>query len=353
MLWTLIKNNLKLMLRSKWILGIMILGPVLTIAALSSAFHNMMETNETVGSFQAGYLIENGCKYSDAMEAMLAASNESKIKWTKYVGEEAEIDPKSKIEEESENVFVVLNDETYTVYAKAKESSEAKMVEYMMSQLFHGANKAAKITTQPIQFVKIPTAINYYGKIEIVYFLWCSMILLASVIASERKNRIGQRLKLSSASNLTLYLAKLIPCFLAVVIVNLAGMLICTIMFEIQWGCMPQTILMLLLGAAAVSTIAVVFFHLITNSAVAVIIEFVVIWLLGFLGGSFETYMYSTIPERIKRLSPIYYMNRVLVEFETNGASSYITDTILVLSGIILIGVILGCIIIKRRLEEE
>lgn len=54
----LIKNNLKLILRNKWIIAVMIFGPVLTVAILSSAFRDLMKSYEGVDRFEIGYKME-------------------------------------------------------------------------------------------------------------------------------------------------------------------------------------------------------------------------------------------------------------------------------------------------------
>lgn len=353
MLWTLIKNNLKLMLRSKWIIAIVVLGPIVTIAALSSAFHNILTTRTSVETFKVGYQAAEECRYTYAMEAMQKKSIDSGVELLNFSGVDTDMDPQSQINDGNVQVFVTLNDETYTIYSREEDEAQAKIVEFMMYQMFHGGDPIAEIPTHSAKFIQIPSAINYYGKIEIVYFMWCSMILLSAVTTSERKNRIGQRLRLAPASSFSLYLAQLIPSFLAIVVVNAAAMVLSTIIFDIEWGCIAATGGMLLLGAAAASTIAVLVFHLIKNTAAAVVFEFVMIWVFGFLGGSFETYMFSTFSEGIKRLSPIYYLNRVLVEFQTEGGSDYVVSAVLVYAAIIGAGMVLGTMVMKRRLGEQ
>jgi len=262
MLWTLIKNNLKMMLRCKWRLGIVVIGPILVIAALSSAFHNMLETNEALDCFKIGYLITEDCRYTYIMETVQQAEKDSEIEWISYGGSKGAVDSKNEIEDGTVAVFVVLDNTSYSVYADEEHDIQAKLVEYTMYQLFHGQNCGIEFPAVSTKFTKTPTAINYYGKIEIVYFLWCSMILLSTVVNSERKDRISQRFKVAPVSNITLYFAKLIPCFLAIVAANGAAFVIATTIFDIKWRCLFQTILILLLAAGAVSTSAVVFFHL-------------------------------------------------------------------------------------------
>lgn len=50
----LIKNNFKLMLRNKWTLAVMVLGPIMVIAILSSAFGDLLKSYEGVDEFKTG-----------------------------------------------------------------------------------------------------------------------------------------------------------------------------------------------------------------------------------------------------------------------------------------------------------
>lgn len=53
----LIKNNFKLMFRNTWSVAVMLLGPILVIAVLSSAFSELMKSYEGVDEFTVGYRI--------------------------------------------------------------------------------------------------------------------------------------------------------------------------------------------------------------------------------------------------------------------------------------------------------
>lgn len=73
----LIKNNFKLMFRNTWSVAVMLLGPILVIAVLSSAFSELMKSYEGVDEFTVGYRIQE--------------ADNSIIEATKIAGEEAGI----------------------------------------------------------------------------------------------------------------------------------------------------------------------------------------------------------------------------------------------------------------------
>ena len=65
------------------------------------------------------------------------------------------------------------------------------------------------------------------------------------------------------------------------------------------------------------------------NLVITIIILFTLVWIMGFLGGSFETYMFSSTPETLKHLSPLYHGNRALVELSCMGESDYVGSSLL------------------------
>ena len=82
-----------------------------------------------------------------------------------------------------------------------------------------------------------------------------------------------------------------------------------------------------------------------------VFLLFMTLWFAGFVGGTFETYMYSVVPETIKRLSPLYYVNRTLVETSVNGSSSMLGSCIGVLLGMTAVCIPLGILITSCKKE--
>ena len=87
------------------------------------------------------------------------------------------------------------------------------------------------------------------------------------------------------------------------------------------------------------------------NMIITVILTFSLVWIAGFFGGSFETYMFAAHSQSVKLLSPIYHANRALVELSCIGKSDYISSSILYDIAIILvcsfIGICAGAI--RRR----
>ena len=87
-------------------------------------------------------------------------------------------------------------------------------------------------------------------------------------------------------------------------------------------------------------------FELTQSMVAATFIAFAVVWTMGFIGGSFETYMLSSHPEALKNLMPIYHENRALVELSGMGHSDYVLSSLLysflLFAGCSLASIILG-----------
>ena len=107
----------------------------------------------------------------------------------------------------------------------------------------------------------------------------------------------------------------------------------------------------LLLAAFAFTAYGMVFFQLFDNLAVAIGLLFMTLWFGGFVGGTFETYMYTAFPESIKRVSPLYYVNRTLVETSVNGSSSMLGSCIIVLLVMTVVCISLGVFITAHKKE--
>ena len=178
---------------------------------------------------------------------------------------------------------------------------------------------------------------DYYGIIYIVYFGGCAIVCAAGLYAQEKKNRINERLKVSNLSSVQIYLSKLIPIASVVFIGIGAAAILMAILLGVHWGNIALSAVILLLSVLAATAFEMMIYE-ITNSMIAtIILSFGIVWIMGFIGGSFETYMFSAFPESLKNMSPIYHVNRALVELSSMGKSDYISSAILYTSIITIV----------------
>ena len=347
----LIKNNFKLMFRSTWSIVLMLLGPIMVIAVLSSAFSALMKSYEGVDEFSVGYRVQN------VEEAMIEA--------TKLAGEEAGIlfyeYPEGEIEDIMANNelagFVNITKEEYTVYTSEDYEVEGITLEYFMSKVMsEGINQALSVQNksklelpvEQLEYMPAIDSVDYYGIVYIIYFCWCGIVCAVGVLNNEKKYGIGRRFQVSNLSETQNFLGKFIPVVLTVA--GGMGIAIGTtvVLYGIHWGrplvSMGIVLLMIVAGVA----FALMLYYITENIVITIILQFTIVWILGFLGGSFETYMFSATPELLKKLSPIYHTNRALVELSCMGESTYITSAIIYSLAITvicsMIAIFAGCI---------
>lgn len=347
----LIKNNLKLMLRNKWVLVTMLLGPLLVITMLSSAFGDMMASYEAVEEYAVGYRLEQDSIFAEHMDELIKAGDEAGIEFLLYPdGEPADLMEKNDLAG-----FLVLGTERYTVYESTDYEVQGVGLEYFMGQVERRMGRQAlnamypveavsdiALPIQEIAFMPAVDAEDYYGIIEVVYFLWCGIVSAAGILNSEKKFGIDRRFRMTAVSETGLYLSKWFPAVLITVCETSVTMLLAATLFGVHWGNLPLTALVLLLAVMAACALGLFLYAVCRNLAVVVGLLFTIVWFMGFFGGSFETYMYSSLPESLKQISPIYHINRALVEYSCMGKSDYTVSCILYMAGITVVCTLLA-----------
>lgn len=347
MIFYIIKNNLKLMLRSRWILIIMILGPILTIAILSSAFEDLLKSYEGTDEFTVGYSIEDNSVFEAGLSQIEEAANKLSITMKEY----PDGTPEKLMEQNSLAGFVELNEKDYVVYTSKNYMTEGITLEYFMSQVMKNIKSGMletmvpgisdsedfEIPVEEIEYMPAVNAKDYYGIVYIVYFIWCGIVCLASIFASEKKNGIDKKYQISGISNTRLFAAKWIPAVITIALEITVTIVVSTLLFGINWGNLPMTVLILFLTVLASASFSLMLYYLIQNIAVTIIAVFSIVWFLAFFGGCFETYMFSSCPEFLKELSPIYYVNRTIVEYSCMGKSEFLGICVIYLAVIIVV----------------
>lgn len=331
----LIKNNFKLMFRNTWSVVVMLLGPILVIAALSSAFSELMKSYEGVDDFTVGYRVEAGGKDNVDFTSFKLAGEKNGILFYEYP--QGEI--KDVMEKNELAGFVEFSKDTYIVYKSADYEVEGITLEYFMNKVINeSVNASLQVQAKddivlPMEKLEFMPAVNskdYYGIIYIVYFCWCGMICATGVLSNEKKYGIVRRFQVSNLSETQNYLGKLIPITLTVT----AGMAVATgitiLIYDIHWGNPILSGLIVFMMVLAGSAFGMMLYNISDNLAITIIMLFTIVWFMGFFGGSFETYMFSNMPDMVKHLSPIYHGNRALVELSCMGKSNYVVSAVLI-----------------------
>ena len=213
----LIKNNFKLMFRNTWSVVFMLLGPILVIAVLSSAFSELMKSYESVDEFAVGYRVQDENK--TLLEGVTAAGAEAGILFYEY----PEGDIKDVMTKNELAGFVELAEGEYTVYTSADHEVEGITLEYFMNKVMNaGISVSLQLQGQPeielpvkqLDYMPAIDSVDYYGIIYIVYFGWCGLICATGVLSCEKKYGIERRFQVSAISEAKNYLGKMIPTVL-------------------------------------------------------------------------------------------------------------------------------------------
>ncbi len=342
----LVKNNFKLMMRSATNILLYIVTPIILVAMLSSAFGDMMEKYESGDSVKAGYRLEAAAG-SEIIDYIKPVAEEENINLYEY----SDGDIEKLIREEELAGFVVFEEDGgYTIYENDAEKYGAKALEYMITTFLTrsaaeimtaaggvGESGEVELVLEKASFMEPIDAVDYYGIIEVVYFGWCAIVCGAGIFTAEKKYHIGKKLEVSGLSGVKLYLAKFIPMVLVVSVSSIISALITILVFGVHWGAPLLSFLIVVLSAAASTAFGLMVYSITQNTVVTIIGVFAVVWFMGFWGGSFETYMFSSHPQILKDISPIYHVNRALVELSCMGHSDYVVSSIVFTLGIMVI----------------
>lgn len=371
MLFVLIKNNLKLMLRDKLSMLFLVAMPIVLIAVLSSAFKEQLNTSYKMESFTIGYSVESGSSIADSISRFIKEFKENGINLTQMTKEEAQ----EKIKEDQLAAFLEISDSKYTIYKKEGFNVEALIFENSMGTAMYYydgtktlinyiketgtydsmlsedfSDNGSFVRLEKLEVDPMPSSTVYYGIVQIVYIIWIGIISVSMIVNNERKYGLDKRIGLSKASSLTLFVGKLIPAVLAVAVETGIAAVVSTILMDINWGDSPLLSAgILFLEIIAVAALGITVSLLIKSQALSNVIMFISGFLLGFVGGSFQTYMLNFVSDNLAKLSPLYYINRTLVEFSTKGYSDYVGNCIVFLLAIALISTILGVLITAKE----
>ena len=345
----LIKNNLKLMFRCKPLV-LFVIGLVIVTGMLSAVFKDFMINEYEIEGCTAGYSFTTGCAYEPIKPIFESVCEENDIETANFVHGSAE----NAVESGRADVFVEFTDDGYTVYSDSDHETQASIMKMLVSSIISGASGEQAgdyVTEYEIDVLPMPDSEQYYTIAYTVYFTWIAMIVLAIVTSSERKNKISARFRTTPASSLSIYMSRFVPSAVMITLLIGAGVVLCTLVYGIEWMEIPTTALILFLGCVAAAAVATVLFSLIKNVIVAIAVGFCITMFCGFFGGSFCAYMYATFAYGIRDFSPIYYMTRSIVELNTSGSSEFTIPAILVLCGMSIVCIPLGMLAVKTGKE--
>lgn len=366
----LIKNNIKIMLRNPVNILLFVLCPIVVAAVLISAFSSLLESYECADNYDVGYTITEGSTYENCIDPIKEIGEKNGVKFIEYSAADITREKNSTDENEGNDTpyksiiennnlcgFVEIDNDSYKVYKTEERKSEGAKLEYLVSTFFNNMSLMSAIgqnasdaegKTTPAKDAQINKSIedielaienpghapaidstDYYGIIFIAYISWCAIVGGAGLFTNEKKNCIIERLQVSNLSTTQIYLARLIPIAAVVILGTLIAVVISIFVLGVHWGNIALSALIVSLMVLAATAFEMMIYE-ITNSMLAtIIISFAIVWIMGFIGGTFETYMFSTTPETVKLVSPLYHENRALTELSSMGHSDFVFSAII------------------------
>jgi ABC-2 type transport system permease protein len=373
MLLTLVKNNFKLLLRNKIMVGMFTIFPILLITILSSAFSLDLKNDYVLESFEVGYSIEKGTEIEPYFMVFKDQIKEIPVTFIEMTKDEA----LSALEDKKITCYVELNDQKYTLYKNQGLDINTIIVETTLDSglyLYDGIKELQSLTpdgslvsdsTQPSkdttefldEFINIskldadpiPEAQDYYGIVQLVYIIWFGIASCITFADTERKSGVVYRIALSKANASILFLGRFIPTVFSLCFQVGIALITSTILLKINWGPYPLLSFgILLLEIIAISAFGTTISFIIKNVSLINIGTYVASFIFGMLGGCFQTYMYN-VDESLAKWSPLYYINRTLVELSTKGYSAYLNKSIILLMSVIGLSLIIGVIYSRVR----
>lgn len=315
----------------------MILGPVLVIAILSSAFSELMKSYEGVDAFAVGYRVEKDSWISDYMESVKDMGEEIGITFYEY----PEGEPEDVMAGNNLAGFMEFTKDEYILYQDAAYEQEGMILEYFLSRVISegfdvslqmmnpSAEIEVKLPVKELDFMPAVNAGDYYGIIYIVYFCWCGIICATGVLGNEKKYGIGRKFLVSDLSEMQIYISKFMPVTMTVALGMGIVTAVTVLLYDIHWGNPFLSVVIVFMMILAGNALGMMIYNISQNMAITIIVLFTAVWFMGFFGGSFETYMFSGMPDIAKQLSPIYHGNRALVELSCMGRSDYVSSAII------------------------
>ena len=126
---------------------------------------------------------------------------------------------------------------------------------------------------------------------------------------------------------------------------------ISSLMLDVHWGNIFLSSLVVAFSIMAATAFGIMLYTITDSMVLTIILTFSIVWIWGFFGGSFETYMFSSLPESLKKISPIYHENRALIELLVQGKSDYLLSA-MIFSAAIVIGCSAASIFVSNIKRE-
>ena len=350
-MWILIKNNIRLLLRDRVNLTLLCLLPFFMMGILGVAFPYITGEALKVGNFEIGYSASNAPQWFANFKEEAQALNIQCIDLTKEKGIE-------RVNEGKSAGFIGFQGEDYTLYRSHQMTFNQLIIEELLEQYKGSAieegDYSQKVATIKLQKSLIPSSKDYYGIVETVLAIWLSMYLPICLENKERKNAIYKRINPKNLGTLELLGARWLSTLVCTLLEVGFIILVEACFFQIQWGQRwPLSMGLLFLGILAANSLGTLLSVLIRTSLISYVVVYISTWFYGFLGGNCQSYMVKLLPEKVMSYSPLYFMNRTLVELSYKGSSRYFGKTLFIFISLAIVSCFISFIAMNDQLNRE
>ncbi|HEX2938221.1 MAG TPA: ABC transporter permease [Ruminiclostridium sp.] len=370
MVWLFIKSDVKRYFRDKGNIVMAILCPVIFTFILSNAFGSFMNNKFEISPFSIGYTISDKNPLKNNLNELKKELKKEKI----TLVETSKSAALKEIGNDKLSGFVEFTDDGYKFYKNDSRSIDTGIFESVLQSISYetgtytelykvfaqlkinpsarqGSQSKTLLTVKKLDTIPQPSALTYYGIVMIINILCFTALSSPTLINNDRKLKINQRIALTSINPFAVFTGRVISALTSGVLQISIGISASVLLLRVNFGPkVPLVIGVMLLFSFAVSSFGVMLGYLIKNMAVTRIIVFAGSFFLNFFGGSYVQYIYQSGDTlELMKKTPLYYINRCLVELATQGSSSVLPTALVIIFSTIIGSVLIGAFVYSRR----
>lgn len=367
MFWTFLKSDLKRELRDKVGLIMIIVFPIILIFILSNAFGSLMNSKFVLSPFSVGYSMSQNSTLGGSMSEIQKSLKDVKISLVKT-------DKSSALKQISDNKlagYVEFTDAGYKFYSNDNMSIDSDIFQSVLQSISYSTGtytemykilaqyktSAPQPTTRSLFTIKkleaepFPSALTYYGIVMLINILCFSAVGTSNMIHDDRQLNISQRIALTKVNPFTVFFGRVVSSTLSNIL-QISAAIICSVLFlKVNYGSSyPLVIGLVLLFSITANSVGIMLGYLLKNISVTRSIIYALSFFLNFLGGSFMQYFHASgsFLSLIQK-TPIYYINRSLVEIATRGSSDVLPTALVIMVSTIAVSLLIGGFAFSRR----
>lgn len=346
------------------------LFPIFLMTMIGAVMTNTFKTETTIKKLTVYYVDNGSNKSRDVFNAVKENKGNLDMEF-KHIDSVEEGKDKVRI---NESGFIHLDGDKIKIYTNDKNPVHTGM----LNGIFNGVNnrmnavlemfkvnpKVAQeilikeneikdIKTEAVPKINTPSSYDYYGVAELnLIILYLAMFPLADM-ASEKRNNLKARIKLSGLSNFKYYIGTLIGYTGLAMVITLPGYLYSILALKVNWGnnYLIPYLYILLFAIMTISFGLALGVMLNDDQKATIVLNSIVFPVICFLGGS-----YINLPDEIgsafqyvTNLSPLRWMNRGIFRMAFSNDYSVINTSIIVNLSIIVASIIIVMIFSKRE----